>query len=98
MTAPDPLPRRWTPDEVAQLRGICTETVRLRCRRDDSGHATWPHHRDGRRVYFTDADLAAIDELSAVPARPRPTTGRTGASAEYHALPPTSSGRKSRIR
>lgn len=95
--APEPL-TRYTAAKVARMRGLCTETVLLRCRLDENGQSTWPHHRDGRRIYFTDADLAAIDDLAAVPARPRPTAGRTAGSAAYHRTPAPSTGRKSRIR
>jgi hypothetical protein len=86
--------RRYTPEEVRDLHGFkAVETVYLRCRR-----GAWPHHRDGRKLYFTDDDLAAIEEAQRVPARAVPTTGRTEASAAYHATKPATSGRKSRIR
>lgn len=63
--APNTTPRRHNVAEVAKAFGISDKTVRLRCQRNE-----YPHRRDGRRIYFTDEDLAAIADADRVPAQP----------------------------
>ncbi|KXP07804.1 hypothetical protein AXK57_22160 [Tsukamurella pulmonis] len=80
---------RHTADTVADDLGIHVDTLRRRC-----AAGVYQHHRSGRVYYFTDDDLAAIEEAEKVPATAGgPPAGRTPKSAEYH-----STGRKSRIR
>lgn len=52
-------------DQVAAELGVSEEWVRRQCRA-----GRFPHHRIARRLRFTDADLAAILAVMAVPQRP----------------------------
>lgn len=52
-------------DQVAAELGASAEWVRRQCRA-----SRFPHHRIARRLRFTDADLAAILAVMAVPVAP----------------------------
>lgn len=72
---------RYKAREVAETLGIAVETFRLRCKR-----GIYQHHRSGREYYFTDDDLAAIEEAEKVPARKPDAAsgGLTAGSQAYH--------------
>lgn len=53
-------------DQVAAELGVSAEWVRRQCRA-----GRFPHHRIARRLRFTDADLAAILAIMAVPVTPQ---------------------------
>jgi excisionase family DNA binding protein len=66
--------------ELAAELGVSDEWVRQQCR-----DGRFPHHRVGRRIRFSDEDLAAIVADMAVPAatRPRPATQPPLAGRRY---------------
>ncbi|QTF71242.1 helix-turn-helix domain-containing protein [Arthrobacter woluwensis] len=61
-----------TPEEVAELFRVGTDTVWRKCRNRE-----WPHMRIGRHYRFSKADILAIqDLLRPVPVKPRARTKR----------------------
>jgi len=61
-----------TVPEVAAKYRYTDETVWKKCRQYSEGFPQgWPHHRDGRTIRFSAADLEAIDKkMNPAPAAP----------------------------
>ena len=54
-----PVKLQYTLDEAAKRLNVKTWLLRAKV------HEGWPHHRMGKRIYFTEQDLTLIDEITA---------------------------------